>query len=155
MDTTTIQIEVIVPTQTKYLDLIGSIGERVAKELKNYSGDQAQLAYQLNLVLTEATVNVIKHANALMSEQTVRINLHIQNDVLTIKVYDHGQGFDLEAIPLPDFEHPREGGLGLFLIRSIMDSVTYTQHSNCNVLTMTKNLPVILDNTPDNYGSSH
>jgi serine/threonine-protein kinase RsbW len=55
-------------------------------------------------------------------------------------VYDHGVGFDLEAVPLPDFEHPGESGMGIFFIRSYMDSVTYTRQSDCNVLEMVKTL---------------
>jgi serine/threonine-protein kinase RsbW len=148
-----IQVELIIPTQTKYLDLIGSIGERLAKELKGYSGDQEALAYQLNLVLTEATANVIKHTTPVISRQTVRIVIHVQNAELDIKVYDHGQGFDLEAVPLPDFEHPKEGGMGLFFIRSIMDTVSYTRLEDCNVLEMKKTLNPMLENCPANNGS--
>jgi serine/threonine-protein kinase RsbW len=141
MCTSFIQVDVVIPTQTKYLDLIGSIGERIAKELDNFTGDRAALAYQLNLVLTEATVNAIKHGCCDKDPKNcVRVTLHLQDDKLNIKVYDHGQGFDLEKIPLPDFEHPGESGMGLFLIRSYMDSVAYTRQSDCNVLEMVKTL---------------
>ncbi len=135
-----IQVEVIIPTQTKYLDLIGSIGEHIAKELDDYSGDREALAYHLNLVLTEATVNAIKHANHKNPKDTVKITIHIQENELNIKVYDHGQGFDLESVPLPDFEHPKEGGMGIFFIRTLMDSVTYTRQGDCNVLEIIKYL---------------
>ncbi|MDI1231060.1 MAG: ATP-binding protein [Methylobacter sp.] len=135
-----IQVEVIIPTQTKYLDLIGSIGEHIAKELDDYSGDREALAYHLNLVLTEATVNAIKHAHFDNPKDTVRISIHIHENELNIKVYDHGQGFDLESVPLPDFEHPQEGGMGIFFIRTLMDSVTYTRQGDCNVLEIIKYL---------------
>jgi serine/threonine-protein kinase RsbW len=135
-----IQVDVVIPTQTKYLDLIGSIGERIAKELDNFTGDREALAYQLNLVLTEATVNVIKHGCNNDSKNCVRVTINLQENELNIKVYDHGQGFDLEKIPLPDFERPGEGGMGLFLIRSLMDSVTYTRHEDYNVLEIIKYL---------------
>lgn len=135
-----IQVEVTIPTQTKYLDLIGSIGERIVKELEGFSGDREALAYQLNLVLTEATANAIKHAKDCDTKDTVRILIHLQQDVLNIKVYDHGQGFDLEAVPIPDLEHPQESGMGLFFIRSMMDAVTYTRHDDCNVLEIIKYL---------------
>lgn len=150
MCNTDIQVEVIIPTQTKYLDLIGSIGERLAKELKDFSGNQEELAYQLNLVLTEATANAIKHTSPVMTEQTVKINIYIKDAELTIKVYDHGQGFDLKAVPTPDFEHPKESGLGLFLIRSIMDSLTYTKGDSCNVLELKKDLHPMLNGTQKN-----
>ncbi len=135
-----IQVEVIIPTQTKYLDLIGSIGEHIAKELDDFSGDREALAYHLNLVLTEATVNAIKHADHSVAKDTVRITINIQENELNIKVYDHGQGFDLESVPLPDFDHPQEGGMGIFFIRTLMDSVSYTRQGNCNVLEIIKYL---------------
>lgn len=135
-----LQVEVIIPTQTKYLDLIGSIGEHIAKELDDFSGDREALAYHLNLVLTEATVNAIKHADQGNPKDTVKIAIYIQENELNIKVYDHGQGFDLETVPLPDFEHPKEGGMGIFFIRTLMDSVTYTRQGDCNVLEIIKYL---------------
>ena len=135
------QVDVVIPTHTKYLDLIGSIGERIAGELDDFSGDKEALAYQMNLVLTEATANVIKHANdSNPKEDTVRITIHLQENTLVIKVYDHGQGFDLDTVPTPDFDHPEESGMGLFLIRSMMDSVTYTHQDDCNVLEIIKYL---------------
>jgi serine/threonine-protein kinase RsbW len=134
-----IQVDVIIPTQTKYLDLIGSIGEHIAKDLDDFSGDKEALAYHLNLVLTEATTNAIKHANN-DPKDTVRITIHIQDNELNIKVYDHGQGFDLETVPLPDFDQPKENGMGIFFIRTFMDSVTYTKQSDCNILEIIKYL---------------
>jgi serine/threonine-protein kinase RsbW len=140
MNSSFIQVEVIVPTHTKYLDLIGSIGERIAKELDNFTSDRETLAYQLNLVLTEATVNVIKHAHGDDPKTCVRISIHIQENELSIKVYDQGQGFNLDTVPLPDFDNPNESGMGLFFIRSLMDSVTYNRQDDSNVLEMMKYL---------------
>jgi serine/threonine-protein kinase RsbW len=140
MCTSVLQVEVIIPTQTKYLDLIGSIGEHIAKELDSFTGDREALAYHLNLVLTEATTNAIKHGNFEDPKDSVRVIIHIQDNELSIKVYDHGQGFDLEKIPAPDFEHPKECGMGLFFIKTLMDTVTYTRQGDCNVLEITKAL---------------
>lgn len=140
MNMPVLQVDVIIPNQTKYLNLIGSIGERIAKELDHYSGDKVALAYHLNLVLTEATANAIKHSKRNDPKDTVRILIHIDAQELNIKVYDHGQGFDLETVPLPDFEHPKVDGMGLFFIRTFMDSVTYSKLPDCNVLEIIKNL---------------
>ena len=136
-----IQVDVVIPTQTKYLDLIGNIGERIAKKLDAYTGDKEELAYQINLVITEATVNAIKHSSQHDDpKNSVRITIHLHGNELTIKVYDHGQGFDLSAVPLPDLVHPKESGLGIYLMRSLMDSVTYTKQSDCNVLKLIKHI---------------
>lgn len=136
--TANFQVDVIIPTQTKYLDLIGSIGEHIGKELENFSGNREALAYHLNLVLTEATTNAIKHSNSDDPKDTVRINIDIQNQEMIIRVYDHGQGFDLEKIPIPDLDLPREGGMGLFFIRTLMDSVTYKKQGSSNILEIRK-----------------
>ena len=55
-------------------------------------------------------------------------------------MYDHGQGFDLETVPKPDFDHPKEGGMGLFFIRTLMDSVTYKKLDDGNILEIRKAL---------------
>ncbi|MCF6250600.1 MAG: ATP-binding protein [Methylococcaceae bacterium] len=136
--TTNFQVDVIIPTQTKYLHLIGSIGEHIGRDLEDFSGDRDALAYHLNLVLTEATTNAIKHSNSNDPKDTVRINIDIQEQELIIRVYDHGQGFDLETVPKPDFEHPKENGMGLFFIKTLMDSVTYTKQEEGNILEIRK-----------------
>ncbi len=137
-----IHVEIKIPNQTKYLSLIGRIGEDIAKELDRYSGDRETLAYHMNLVLTEAMANAIKHANAGDPEKTVKINIAITDLDLIIKVEDSGQGFDISQIPCPDFERLDDRGRGVFLIKSLMDTVCYSRlrSGHGNVLVMTKHL---------------
>lgn len=137
-----IEVEITVPNQTRYLSLIGKIGEDLARELNNFKGDREALAHHLNVVLTEAMVNAIKHANAADPEKEVQIRICISNKELSIRVYDCGQGFDLNAIPNPHFETDQleEKGRGIFIIRSLMDSVKYRKTKGGNVLEMKKAL---------------
>jgi serine/threonine-protein kinase RsbW len=136
----TIEVDIKVPNKTRYLSLIGKIGEDIARELERYSGDKEILAYHLNLVLTEAMVNAIKHAGPKEPEKQVRIVISIHVDDLTIRVYDDGQGFDINAIPPPNFEDLEDRGRGIFLIRSLMDSVCYRKNCKENILEMKKKL---------------
>ena len=46
-----INLEIEIPTQTRYLGLIGNIGEQLAWDLTDYSGDRDILAYNLNFCL--------------------------------------------------------------------------------------------------------
>lgn len=140
MEKNAIEIDIRVPNQTRYLSLIGRIGEDIAKELSKYQGDRETLAYHINLVLTEAMVNAIKHANAGDPDKTVHVFLNICNDQLVIKVFDEGQGFDINAVPQPSFEQLEDRGRGIFIIKSLMDTVTYTKIDGGNVLQMTKKL---------------
>jgi serine/threonine-protein kinase RsbW len=135
-----VNVDILVPNQTRYLSLIGNIAEQVAKELDAVSGDRDTLAYHLNLVLTEATVNAMRYASPSDTDKTVRVCIHIEDENLCIQVYDHGQGFDLNAVPAPDFETLDERGRGIFFIRALMDSVDYRKTECGNVLEMRKKL---------------
>ena len=137
-----IDIEITVPNQTRYLSLIGKIGENIALELDRSNGDQEALANHLNMVLTEAMVNAIKHAKATDPDKGLHIRITISRKQLAIKVYDNGQGFDLKAVTNPDFESDllAERGRGIFIIRSLMDSVKYKKTKCGNVLEMKKTL---------------
>jgi serine/threonine-protein kinase RsbW len=140
MEKKEIEVDIKVPNQTRYLSLIGRIGEDIAKELDKYTGDRETLAYHINLVLTEAMVNAIKYANPKDPEKLVHIVINISYDALVIKVFDKGQGFDINTIPSPDFNRLEDRGRGIFLIRSLMDSVCYKKVRNGNVLEMSKKL---------------
>lgn len=135
-----IEVDIKVPNQTRYLSLIGRIGEDLAKELDKYKGNRETLAYHINLVLTEAMANAIKHANVNDPEKYVHICINITDDDLYIKVFDSGQGFDISNIPTPDFEKLDDSGRGIFIIKSLMDKVTYHRINGQNVLEMAKNL---------------
>lgn len=141
MDRNAIEVDIKVPNQTRYLSLIGRIGEDIAKELDRFDGDRETLAYHLNLVLTEAMVNAIKHANANDPDKMVHVFITISDqDVLIIKVYDDGQGFDINTVPPPDFDVLEDRGRGIYIIRQLMDSVSYEKVEGGNVLEMTKRL---------------
>lgn len=135
-----LEVDIKVPNQTKYLSLIGRIGEDIAKELDRYSGDRETLAYHINLVLTEATVNAIKYAKHGKQKKMVRIMINISDEEISIKVFDHGQGFDINTIPAPDFDTLEDRGRGIYLIRSLMDSVCYERQADGNMLQMIKKL---------------
>jgi len=133
-----ISLEIEIPTQTRYLGLIGNIGEQLARDLSEYTGDHDLLAYNLNLVLTEALSNVIKYAGG--DSQVLRVCIHIDGDNLSIRVHDQGAGFDFDQLPCAEPEALAERGRGIFIIRQLMDSVDYHKTKNGNVLEMKKKL---------------
>ena len=139
MNTDRIEVDIKVPNQTRYLCLIGHIGESIALALKHYGGDREKLAYELNLVLTEAMANAIQHANEGDPAKEVHIEIGILERNLTIRVYDHGQGFNILQFAEPG--HPLdEHGRGIYLIHSIMDKVIYRPTADGHVLEMSKRL---------------
>jgi len=135
-----IEVNIKVPNQTRYLSLIGKIGEDVARALKRFRGDREELAYHINLVLTEAMSNAIRHANEGDPEKVVHVTIVIEDQDLTIRVYDQGQGFDVCSTAAPEFKNLDEHGRGIYIIRSLMDRVTYSECRGGHVLEMVKAL---------------
>ncbi len=133
-------VDIVVPNQTRYLRLVGNIAEQVAREVDVTDRDRETLAYHLNLVLTEAMANAIEYSRPDGDGETVKVCLSIENCDLWIRVFDNGQGFDLNAVPTPDFDNLTERGRGIFFIRSLMDSVEYRRTDAGNVLEMRKHL---------------
>jgi len=133
-----VEIDITVPNQTKYLGMVGRIGESMAHSLKDYQGNRRELAYHLNLVLTEALANAISHANAGDPDKDVRILITASDQDLTIEVFDQGQGFDIESVAKLKTRLKDEGGRGIQLIYKLMDKVEYLRAGDSNILRMTK-----------------
>ena len=134
-----IAVDIKVPNQTRYLCLIGHIGEHIARTLRDYGGDREKLAFDLNLVLTESMANAIQHANEADPAKEVHIEISVVSQRLVIRVFDFGSGFDLQQYIKPS--HPLdEHGRGMYLIHTIMDEISYDPTENGHVLQMVKNL---------------
>ena len=139
MMTDRIAVDIKVPNQTRYLCLIGHIGENIARTLRDYSGDREKLAFDLNLVLTEAMANAIQHANEDNPAKEIHIEISIVSQRLIIRVFDFGTGFDVHQYiePSPPLD---EHGRGIYLIHTIMDEISYNPTEKGHVLEMVKNL---------------
>jgi len=135
-------LEITIPNQTRYLGLIGKIGENMAREFDDTVCDRETLANQLNIVLTESIVNAIKHANATDPAKEVHVRINVSDREISIMVYDSGCGFDLNSLASPCFDSDalEEKGRGIFIIRSLMDHVEYRKANGGNVLEMRKKL---------------
>lgn len=136
-----IHIDIKVPNETSYLGLIGKIGEDLAHTLTRSAVNREVLGYELNTVLTEAVANVIFHANQGDPTRCIEITLSVEGNRITISIYDEGHGFEaanraLAATCTPD--DLSERGRGIFIIRSLMDSVTYRRIDGKHVLEMIK-----------------
>ena len=119
---------------------LASFIEDIAKEAKM---DPAR-AMSLNLAMEEAVSNIILYAYPEGAEGQVEVKAVIKEDRLDFTLTDSGVPFDPTLAHMPDLtldaaERPI-GGLGIYLVRSIMDSVAYERLDGKNVLSMTKKL---------------
>ena len=102
------------------------------------------LAMSLNLALEEAVTNVIEYAYPEGSDGLVDIEAVIREGQLDFIISDSGKPFDPTAKPEVDItagvEERPIGGLGIHLVRHIMDSVSYKREDGKNYLTMIKKI---------------
>ena len=105
--------------------------------------DQA-MAMSLNLALEEAVTNVILYAYPDGIDGLVDIEVFIREDCLEFILSDSGKPFDPTAAPEADItlgvEDRSIGGLGIYLVRNIMDTVSYRYENGKNILTMIKKI---------------
>ena len=102
------------------------------------------LAMELNLALEEAVTNVIMYAYPTGSDGLVDIEAILMQDSLDFIITDSGIPFDPTAAPPADIslgiEERPVGGLGIYLVRCLMDSVRYQRAGGKNILTLSKKI---------------
>lgn len=137
-----IDIDITIPSHTRYLRMIRTVGVKVAQELDCPESIREALSNQLAVVLTEGLVNAIKHAKRGNFNEEVHLRINVSNKNLIVKIYDNGVGFDLDAVAPPCFtpDGLEEKGRGIFILRSMMDTVKYSRSNGGNVLEMRKKL---------------
>jgi serine/threonine-protein kinase RsbW len=89
-----------------------------------------QQVHDLELVVTEALTNVIEHAYEGREDCAVEVAVTHEDDQFTIVISHDGADFNPESVPDPVMQEylaqRRVGGLGLFLMKKLMDQVEYT-----------------------------
>lgn len=133
--------EIRVPSSTENLAMIrqfvGDIGERAGMEPKEVG--------KLQLAVDEACANVIEHAYAKDQTKRVSIRACFDENVVEIDVVDNGKAFDPSSVTPMKIEEliakRSPGGLGLRLIKTLMDEVHYHMvPGQMNELRMVKKL---------------
>ncbi|MBO4844438.1 MAG: SpoIIE family protein phosphatase [Bacteroidales bacterium] len=102
------------------------------------------VATNLNLALEEAVTNVMLYAYPKDTEGIIEIEALIKDNSLIFKVMDSGKPFDPTSVPevdvTKDLADRPIGGLGIHLVRKIMDEVRYSREDGRNIFTMIKNI---------------
>lgn len=114
------------------------------EEMAERWGLSVPLAMNINLVIEEATSNIIFYAFNDDRKHDIFISILLLGSQLTIIFEDEGMPFDPTSASVPDINLPADerpvGGLGIFLISKIMDEVTYEREQRKNILTTKKKI---------------
>jgi serine/threonine-protein kinase RsbW len=114
-----------VPSTTENLAMIREFAAHVGAQ----AGMDELAVSKLELAVDEACTNVIEHAYRSDTSQEVTVRALFDEDTLQIIVEDTGRGFDPTEVHAEDLRtmvaERRTGGLGMQLMRSLMDEVHY------------------------------
>ncbi len=81
------------------------------------------------LAVDEACTNIIKHAYKLSPQGEIIIKIDYDEEKFTVTIIDYGKSFEADRVPQPDlqkyYREHRVGGLGMYLMKSLMDDVEY------------------------------
>ncbi len=112
-------------------------------EVARKGGFSEKEVYSLQLAADEAASNIIEHAYAGVSNASLDVTCDVDGDELIITMRDNGRSFDPSKVKQPnlkaDLSERQIGGLGMYLMRKLMDDVRYEANSRTgNLLTMIK-----------------
>ena len=132
--------ELKLSNQMNELERVNQFIEEIGEEL----GLDMELQMNLNLVMEEMVVNVISYVYP--EGKTAEIELVAESDgkELTFVLSDQGKEFDPTLSDNPDLDvNPAErdlGGMGIYIVKNIMNEVTYQRLEGKNLLTMKKEI---------------
>ena len=135
-------VEIRVPAKSQYVSVVRLTISGLATRV-GFTYDEIE---DLKIATAEAVTNVVRHAYDDQDEGEVVIGCALYENKFEIMVADYGNSFDFEEIkskigPYQGNENIsllREGGLGLYLIESLMDEVKMNNNDNGVTVFMTK-----------------
>ncbi len=132
--------EIVIKNEVEELDKLAAFVEEVASEL----GLEPELEMNLNLALEEVVSNVILYAYPKKEEGSVMIAANGDGKSLVFTITDKGKEFDPTKVEEADItlsaEDRQIGGLGIYIVKNIMNEVTYQRLDGHNVLTLKKTI---------------
>ena len=110
------------------------------EDLGEKEGWSPDLVFRVNLALEELGLNIMNYGHDEGTHE-IEINLTSEADALTIEIKDDGKPFDpLRDAPEPDLDSPvgvrNPGGLGVHLVRTMMDELSYRREQGKNHVTL-------------------
>ncbi len=132
-----------IQSQTQKLNLVREFIAEAARE----SGFDDEATGKIMLAVDEACTNIIKHAYGYAGNRDIDVEVLTNSTRFEVIITHNGKSFDPSVVKSPDmkeyFRKYQRGGLGIHLMRRLMDEVTYeTLPDKRNVVRMIKLLPV-------------
>lgn len=129
------KIEIKIPARPKFLKIVRSAVNHVCERI-GFSQDEVN---NITLAVDEACSNIIKHAYCGPTDDLIDATINIYDDRLEVLLRDFGVKANPKKIKPRKLDDVRPGGLGVHLIKSVMDVVQYdTTVEKGNLLQLVK-----------------
>ncbi|WP_155314046.1 ATP-binding protein [Desulfosarcina ovata] len=132
------QIHLTLANDLKALPSLCQGLERVLSPL----GLDKRVRYQLEVAIEEVFTNIVAYAFSDNTPHAIEIRLNLEKEAITIRFEDHGQAFNPLSTAAPDLSKPlcdrHEGGLGIHMIKTMMDEIRYQRQGGKNILILKK-----------------
>jgi serine/threonine-protein kinase RsbW len=121
-------ISTTVRSTTDHLREVRSFVDAAARQFGFAEEEVANIV----LAVDEACTNIIKHAYGGAPTGDIRVTVVREGNAFEVQILDHGRAFDPETVHAPNLKKHltefRRGGLGVYLMRRLMDRVEYSMH---------------------------
>jgi serine/threonine-protein kinase RsbW len=132
-------IRLDLPATHKYLNVLSACLAEMLTRVEDTS-DLETIVYNVQLAVHEGCTNIVDHAYEEAENGRINVTLTLENHRLVVELQDAGRAFNPDAVPEPRLDEPQVHGYGLFLMRSLMDEVTYSPQPGNNRWRLIKNL---------------
>lgn len=127
-----------IPADINYLSKVRNFIQKIA--YKNHFSNKVINA--VKLAVEEVCSNIIRHGYQNKDEGSIQIEIIISKTSITVIIIDQGQTYDPKQVKDPDLlkyvEIGKVGGLGIMMVRKLMDEIDYLVTSRGNEFRLTK-----------------
>lgn len=121
--------------------------EKITNEVENLWSKYKlplKIMYNINISIDELLSNIINYGFDDSSKHLISVEFELSNKVFTLKIIDDGKPFNPLEIDEPDINSSLEereiGGLGIFIVKNLVDKIDYQRINNKNIILIVKNI---------------
>jgi serine/threonine-protein kinase RsbW len=123
------------------VDNLKDIRSFVSKRLQELSIPEIEINMMV-LAIDEVCANMIIHSKNMNQGEQLEVSVKQEQDGVTFEIKDHGEPFDPNSYQVPDIDEiirtKRKGGLGLMLVKRIMDQIEFKRENDYTILRLFK-----------------
>ena len=99
----------------------------VMRDAADLAGLDEQQTEAMVLAVNEACMNIIQHAYGMAPDGQIDVSVIQEQDALVIRIRDYAAAVDVEQVRSRELDDVRPGGLGVYLINTLMDECEFIE----------------------------